>query len=68
MDTPDTYSHLFWGYAAIWFCITAFLLAVGAAQRKQLRRLEALECELKRLGGLRDSSAGEAVANEKRGA
>lgn len=50
MGTPDTFDHLFWGYAAIWFCIAAFVLVTNAAQRRQQKRLELLEREIERAG------------------
>ena len=64
METPDTFSHLFWGYAAIWLLIAMFVLVLAGHQRRQLKRLRSLE---EKLGSEQESgsaASGRATGNE----
>lgn len=34
MDTPDTFSGLFWGYTIIWLLIVAYVVMLGRRMSK----------------------------------
>jgi hypothetical protein len=47
--SSSSYLHLFWGYAAIWLCLSLAVFNAVREQRKRLRELESLRAQLREL-------------------
>ena len=40
--TPDTYGHLFWGYAVLWACMAIYVMTMLREQRRMASELRQL--------------------------
>lgn len=50
---PNTYDHLFWGYAAIWACLVVYVGLLVRSNRRVAAEVEELKAQL----GLTGSSS-----------
>lgn len=48
-QTPQTYEHLFWGYAVIWGCFAVYLALLLRSYRNMAAELSALREQLPHL-------------------